>query len=101
MERIISIAFRINGELSGSFANAIAAAQRQMQELNRRMSADAQRNMSRAARAEQNLMRLYATREAINQYKNLNQSIGQNAAALMQSRLRAAQLNREYQDNQR
>ena len=101
MERIISIAFRINGELSGSFANAIAAAQRQMQELNRRMSADAQRNMSRAARAEQNLMRLYATREAINQYKNLNQSIGQNAAALMQSRLRAAQLNREYADNQR
>ena len=101
MERIISIAFRINGELSGSFGNAIAAAQRQMQELNRRMSADTQRNMSRAAQAEQNLMKLYATREAINQYKNLNQSIGQNSLALMQSRLRAAQLNREYQDNQR
>lgn len=98
MDKIFSIAFKINGELSGSFGAAIAAAQKQMQNLNRRMSADAQRNLSQAARAAQNLEKLYAMKNAFDQYKKLNQSVQDNSLAFVQARLKSAQMKQAYQD---
>lgn len=97
MERIFDIAFRINGELASSFGSAISEAQRQMRDLTRQISAGTQRNLSQTARAAQNLERLYSAKNAINQYKQLNQNVRENSAALMQARLRTAQLRAEHQ----
>ena len=98
MDKIFSIAFKINGELSGSFGAAISAAQKQMQNLNRRMSADNQRAMTRMAKLQQDLMRLSSAKAAIEQYKALKNSVQDSSAALVQARLKSAQLKQEYQD---
>lgn len=95
--RIFEVAFRISGELNGNFGAAISAAQRQIQGLSRQISAQTQQSMSQMARAGQNLSRLYATRNVIDQYRGLNQAINQNSAALVRARLQAAQFRAEHQ----
>ena len=62
------------------------------------MTADAQRNLSRAARAAQSLEKLYAMKNAFDQYKKLNQGVRDNSAEVVQARLKSAQMKKAYQD---
>ena len=90
------ILFRINAALSSQFASAMQAAQNQINNMNRqqRLSRIEYSDAMRALQKYQGTLNETAANVA--KFKNLNQAIGQNSAALMQARLDSARLRQEY-----
>lgn len=99
--RIFEVAFRISGQLSSEFANAMRAAQSQLQNLSRQARISARFQGQGLQQLQGYLGNLHKQIAQIEKFKGLTRTINENSAALTRARLKSAQLTREYQDQQK